>query len=46
VQKLLGHASIQTTGDVYADWDDEQLSATLAEVLEEDEALMNRSPRG
>ena len=22
VQKLLGHTSIQTTGDVYADWDD------------------------
>jgi integrase len=23
VQKLLGHSSIQTTGDIYADWDDE-----------------------
>jgi len=21
VQKLLGHSSIQTTGDIYADWD-------------------------
>jgi integrase/recombinase XerC len=38
VQKLLGHSSIQTTGDVYADWDDAQLAATLAEVLEDDDA--------
>jgi integrase len=39
VQKLLGHASIQTTGDVYADWDIDQLASTLADVLlsEEDE---------
>jgi integrase/recombinase XerC len=36
VQKLLGHSSIQTTGDVYADWDIDQLAATLAEVLTED----------
>jgi integrase/recombinase XerC len=36
VQKLLGHASIQTTGDVYADWDVDQLAATLRDVLEED----------
>lgn len=36
VQKLLGHASIQTTGDVYADWDDAQLAATLAEVLDDE----------
>jgi len=34
VQKLLGHASIQTTGDVYADWDIDQLAATLEIVLE------------
>ena len=33
VQKLLGHSSIQTTGDVYADWDVEQLAATMADVL-------------
>ena len=32
VQKLLGHSSIQTTGDVYADWDIAQLEA-MAEVL-------------
>jgi len=36
VQKLLGHASIQTTGDVYADWDIDQLAATLADVLEDE----------
>jgi integrase len=36
VQKLLGHASIQTTGDECADWDIDQLAATLALVLEED----------
>lgn len=38
VQKLLGHASIQTTGDVYADWDIDQLAATLAEVLSEEDS--------
>jgi site-specific recombinase XerC len=36
VQKLLGHASIQTTGDVYAEWDIDQLAATMAHVLEHD----------
>lgn len=35
VQKLLGHASIQTTGDVYTDWDDFQLAATLEEIGDE-----------
>ena len=35
VQKLLGHASISTTGDVYADWDIDQLAATMAKVLTE-----------
>ncbi len=29
VQKLLGHASIPTTGDIYADWDIDQLADTL-----------------
>jgi integrase len=33
-QKLLGHASIQTTGDVYADWDIDQLAETMRTVLE------------
>ena len=33
VQKLLGHKSIQTTGDIYADWDDDQLARSLMEVL-------------
>jgi site-specific recombinase XerC len=36
VQKLLGHASIQTTGDIYTDWDDEQL-APLLEAVEDEE---------
>lgn len=38
VQKLLGHASIQTTGDIYADWDLDQLAQTMADVLKDDEA--------
>jgi integrase/recombinase XerC len=37
VQKLLGHSSIQTTGDIYADWDIDQLARTLADVLSDDE---------
>jgi site-specific recombinase XerC len=37
VQKLLGHSSIATTGDAYADWDLDQLAATMAHVLDEDE---------
>jgi integrase len=37
VQKLLGHSSIQTTGDIYADWDIDQLAATMAQVLQEDD---------
>lgn len=37
VQKLLGHASIQTTGDVYADWDIDALAMTMEQVLEDDE---------
>jgi integrase len=31
IQKLLGHSSIQTTGDAYVDWDVDQLAATMAE---------------
>jgi integrase/recombinase XerC len=37
VQKLLGHASVQTTGDIYADWDIDQLAATMADVLAGDD---------
>jgi Phage integrase family len=46
VQKLLGHASIQTTGDIYADWDIDQLAATMADVLAADDEDENapRSP--
>jgi integrase len=35
VQKLLGHESIQTTGDIYTDWDIDQLAETLREVLDD-----------
>lgn len=44
VQKLLGHASIQTTGDIYADWDIDQLAATMADVLADDEAPNAKIP--
>jgi integrase len=33
VQKLLGHASIQTTADIYVDWDLDALALTMAQVL-------------
>ncbi len=33
VQKLLGHASIQTTADTYLDWDFDQLAETLRGVI-------------
>lgn len=36
VQKLLGHQSIQTTGDIYTDWDIDQLAQTLMEALLDD----------
>jgi site-specific recombinase XerC len=36
VQKLLDHESIQTTGDVYTDWDIDQLAETLLEVVDDD----------
>jgi Integrase core domain len=35
VEKLLGYTSIQTTGDIYADWDVDQLVGTMAEVLDD-----------
>lgn len=35
VQRLLGHASISTTADVYTDWDIDQLADTMQEVLGE-----------
>ncbi len=37
VQKLLGHESIQTTADIYVDWDLDALAATMADVLAEDD---------
>jgi site-specific recombinase XerC len=36
VQKLLGHESIQTTGDIYTDWDAEQLAESLLEAVQDD----------
>lgn len=36
VQRLLGHANIQTTLDVYTDWDAEQLADSARRVLGED----------
>jgi integrase len=38
VQKLLGHSSISTTGDIYTDWDIDQLADTLSGMLEESES--------
>lgn len=34
-QKLLGHASMQTTADIYVDWDLDQLAETMREVIDE-----------
>jgi integrase/recombinase XerC len=42
VQKLLGHKSIATTGDIYADWDIDQLNHTMESVLAADQT----SPEG
>jgi site-specific recombinase XerD len=36
VQQLLGHESIATTGDIYVDWDEEQLAASLEAALEDE----------
>jgi integrase/recombinase XerC len=35
VQKLLGHSSIQTTADIYTDWDVEQLAETMRGIVDE-----------
>ncbi len=37
VQKLLGHTSIQTTADVYVDWDLDALAQTMADVLRQED---------
>jgi integrase/recombinase XerC len=34
VQRLLGHSSIKTTGDVYLDWDEDRLAESLIETME------------
>jgi integrase len=36
VQKLLGHASMMTTADVYLDWDDDQLAQSLMQAQDND----------
>ena len=36
VQKLLGHESIQTTGDIYTDWDADQLAESLLEAVQDE----------
>jgi site-specific recombinase XerC len=33
VQKMLGHRSMQTTGDIYSDWDDAQLAESLVAAI-------------
>jgi hypothetical protein len=43
-QKLLGHASIQTTGDVYADWDIDQLADTMREAWRARNEIGSRPP--
>ncbi len=45
VQQLLGHASIQTTGDIYTDWDVDQLAATMAEILDDDRQTDKPNPK-
>ena len=42
VQKLLGHKSMQTTGDIYTDWDLDQLADVLR-ALETDEGIVPAS---
>lgn len=36
-QRVLGHKSIQTTGDIYVGYDNDELAAMLARVMEDDE---------
>lgn len=36
VQRLLGHSSIQTTADIYTDWDIDQLAETMRSVVGDD----------
>jgi integrase/recombinase XerC len=38
VQMLLGHESIQTTGDIYVGWDEDQLAASLQDALRREES--------
>jgi hypothetical protein len=47
-QTLLNHASIQTTADIYSDWDIDQLTATMTEVLDSESVQSpgSKNPRG
>lgn len=36
-QEFLGHASIQTTGDVYSGWADERLEGSIEQALEDED---------
>ena len=38
-EKLLGHRSIPTTGDIYADWDIDHLTETMADVIAADQIV-------
>jgi integrase-like protein len=42
VQRLLGHASIQTTADIYTDWDVDQLADVMRDIVA---AREQREPR-
>lgn len=37
VQQLMGHESIQTTGDIYVGWDEEALARSLMDALKREE---------
>ena len=37
MRRPLSHASIQTTSDIYTNWDIDRLAATMADVLAEEE---------
>jgi integrase len=43
VQKLLGHSSTSTTGDIYTDWDIDQLAETRGMLEESDRSSVPAS---
>jgi hypothetical protein len=48
MKKLLGHASITTTTDIYTDWEIDQLAETMRQVLasEDDRSRQIERPFG